>query len=1406
MTSDHTEQTPISEQTAEPTTATPPTPEESSEAKRGRKRRVRRRPGRFRRWVLRSMLWGLAGLAVLIFVLQQLLDTRWARDGARELITQKLSVVLDREVTITDLTFELLPLSVELWGLTISGPDPDGPLFIEIPFAAIDADLNALQHRRLHLREVRVERPVVYVEFFPDGSHNMLKLRRDGPLKPRRYDIFIDRLEIDRAEFGLDQQSVHMSIAADSVRTRMHGIGEMHLAGQLDAHNVVLRLPNARPMTVATSGRGSIRRGVIELESARISGPGVAITGRGTCELPREARERRKCLFQARGSIHGEMLADLGYFQDLNGAVDFDGTLSWRPRLTGWRSRIAAEQLEIFGRRIEDFQGSLVADRYGFRIGIDQTVYAAGRLGGEVAWEPKEDGRPWTVDLAFRGLDFDTVLADQQVPSAGYASRLGGRFTYRFPALRSGRGDGRGELELVADPQLPGLALTGAFPLRIAGGVVRTDSISLRSERQSVLASGHYDLETGGGAYDYEITSADLPELIPVLPLDHDAEPPLWLPTAGRGELAGTLYLAPEQAAAGRATTDLRLRLENVVAPGAAARFVSGTMHLTEAAAESLRLELGDGNEALLLHGEMPYVPDVDRPIALNLEAFNWPVASARPWLDFELPIGGRISGHLDLLVDDDASSGELEARVSPASLSPARLAAAGTGTARPEAAAPATADTPALADVALADVDLDSLNTHLRWDVDQIRFDSLELVAPSGVVNARGTLGWTTGALDLELRSASLALSREPLRLYLPRADIRGEVSVSGRLGGFMHDPRLELVVGADSLALGRRVLEGRSSRLEVSWENRRFSVAGRLLDMVGLTGGGLLEPERAELDFHLDGNDLRGLAELLLEEPPSDLEGTFEGSLRIRSRAEESTAVELRLDELEIELADRQLRSLEPVRARLEAEHLTIDSLYLGEAATDSRFFLAGTVAYVPPAPLRGDVTPAPLRGDVTPTSLSLKLESTLECGWLELFDLGFDVGGTLDVLGTIGGSFERPTFNGQGELSDGSVLLSSDYPLEISNLEGVVSFHPGHVVLDRLTGELGGGRVTLLGEATLPPPEEPLVYRLRLTGSDLDLRYIEGWSVRGDTRISLASDGDGHLLDGHVRLEKLEYAEDIRADFEQLMRGFLQRQRLEVDPTDSVLSTVELNIDVEAPAAVKVRNNLADLTGSAQLLVRGDLAQPVLYGEVELDPEGTLRYNSTDYAIERGRVVFANPYELDPEIDLVAVTRVREFDVTLAVDGTFDRLETRFSSEPPLPDLEVFRLLASGGDEATDTTLMASQRTEVEADASTSAATFLYGQAASVIGQRVNNLFGFDKFRIDPLTGSGDQLSKARVTVGKRLSKDVFVTLSADPSSTEDQRLMIEWQMSPGLSLILTQNGDSSYSADARWESSF
>ncbi|MEM7584856.1 MAG: translocation/assembly module TamB domain-containing protein [Acidobacteriota bacterium] len=1351
--------------------------------------RLKRRPGRLRRWVLRPLLWGLAALCLLIFVLQQLINTRWARDGARQQIVERLSEALDRDIELVDLSFELLPLSVEIWGFSIAGPDPTKPKFIEIPWAAIDADLSALRNRRLHLREVRVQRPVIMLEYYPDRSHNMIK-RSQGPPKPRRFDVFVDRLEVDRAEFGLDQQNIRLSLAADGLRARLRGVGEMHLAGQLDAHNILVRLPNATPLTVAVSARGTLQRGLIEIESARVTGPDLAIAATGVCEYPRTARERRNCLFQARGRTRGEALAELGYFQELRGPFVFDGSLIWRPNLTGWRSRVDADEVEVWGRTIEDFTGSLVADRFGMRIGVDEARYAEGTVSGSLDWQAKQEGKPWTVDLAFRELAADRVLFDQNIPSRGYASRIDGRFGYRFFSSQSGRGQGSAELELTPDAEHAGVPFAGSFPLRIETGIVRTDSARLRSERQSIVASGWYDLLTRQGDFDYEITSADLAELMPLLPLDASLETPLWLPTAGRGELEGTLYVRPDPQApdassvaptgAGGTSADLRVRLEDVVTPGLSAGTVSGGMHMTTDRAEALRLDLGNAGQALLMRGEVPYTPTAENRIELAMDAFDWPLDTARPWIDFELPASGPITGHLELYVDHLGSYGELEARVAPATLKLISLPIGETPAAEPVAGVPA--DLPALL------TDVDSLAGTMVWDLDQMRFERLDATAPSGTLSGAGTLDWSTGAIELKLASPSLQIGEAPLAAYLPRADIRGEVAVQGHLAGRFQQPSLDLVVEADELALGSRRLQGRPSRLEVEWHDGRATVEGQLLDLVTVAGGGLLNNRRSDLAVDVVGSDLHGLAELMLESPPADLAGSFEGTLRVRGDDRTPATVDLDLGTLDIELGDRALSNLEPVRAQLDAAGVELASLHLRDAETDSEFKLTGMV----------DMT--------EPTALDLDLLSTMSGPWLRLLVPGFEVEGNLALAGKVGGSLEQPTFDGAGELTDGRVVLSEDFPLELRELQGTMLFDPGHVAIERLEGRLGRGRVAVDGQATLATAGEPLIYRLQLSGDEIDLPYIEGWSVRGAVRMSLSSEGQGHLLDGRAELDTLAFSEDIRTDFAQLMRGFLQRQRLEVDPRDSVLSTIELNIDIEAPNAVSVRNNLAQLDGSAELLVRGNMAQPVLFGEVEIDPEGTLLYNSTDYQLERGRIVFANPYQLDPELDLVAVTRVREFDVTLAVDGTFERLNTRFSSEPPLPDLEVFRLLASGGDERTDTTLVAPQRTEVEEDPSTSAATFLYGQAASVIGQRVNSLFGFDKFRIDPLTGSGDQLSKARVTVGKRLSKDVFVTFSADPSSTEDQRLRLEWQVSSGLTLVLTQNGDDSYSADARWESSF
>ena len=111
---------------------------------------------------------------------------------------------------------------------------------------------------------------------------------------------------------------------------------------------------------------------------------------------------------------------------------------------------------------------------------------------------------------------------------------------------------------------------------------------------------------------------------------------------------------------------------------------------------------------------------------------------------------------------------------------------------------------------------------------------------------------------------------------------------------------------------------------------------------------------------------------------------------------------------------------------------------------------------------------------------------------------------------------------------------------------------------------------------------------------------------------------------------------------------------------------------------------------------------------------------------------------------------------------------------------------------------------ERTEADVRAST----LLASQAASLVSSRVGTLFGFDRFRIDPQPSpSGGALGGVRLTAGKRISKDLFVTYTTDPASSEEYLVRVEWQVSNRVLLVLTRDGKAdTFALDAQWEKRF
>ena len=1380
----------------------------------------RRRPGMVRRWFGRPLLWTVLTVAIAFVVAKLWLGSADGREWARTLLETELQARIDHPVSVGRVSFDLLPFRLEAWDVRVSGgtaaeaarPLPAGETppepFLVLPHAVVDLDLLTLRRGHVDIQRLRLERPEFHLEWYEPGGDNLVKRHPDRPRSETRWDVWIDRVEVDKARVFVDHERVEISVAADAVRTTLHGRGPLLLSGQTVAQDVVVRLPEAEPLRVSVAAAATLQRGRLTVETARIRRPGVSADVTGECVFERATWEQRKCTWNVAGSSEGSVLNELGYFSDLRGPFEAEGELVWRPGATGWRGMVSADQLFLWDRRLTDVSGVLVADRFAARLDLENADYAGGTLQGDIEVEIEPPGRgddvprtrPLSVALSFDGQRLDDLLADQKIPVTGVASRLSGRLRYRCELRPEGerpadgevcrRGDGRGEIAIAADPLYTSqdgnsVALDGAFPLRIEGGVVRIDALRLVNATQSALAAGWYDLADDVGSWNYDIETADIGELLPLLPLTDPGDAPVWLPTAGVGRLEGRLDLAP----AGP-VTDMTLRLEDIASPRLATERALGRLTADTGGLWGLRLDLGSPDHALHVEGDVPFGPS--EPIRLTFDAFRWPMDDVTPWLDDlpALPLDGEVSGRLELDLPAAApSSGLLAATLEPAHLD---------------------LGTP---------ISLDALATRLAWSDGRLDIESVDLRSPAGVVSGAGRLVLPAeeaedgdpeadpGQLDLRLSSAALDLGESPLADYRPRQDLTGVLALQAHLGGTLRQPELELHLTSRQLRLADRPLPG-DSVLDLVWDGRQLGGAVRLADALEIEGGGELDLASANLGFTLRADDLAALLDVFGATPTGEMAigGRVGGEIRVAgSLADPEIRVLLDPLEFTFDAADSPARLT--TRQPIVLVCCSAATGVPGEAVVrieEARLLDPGTGSHLELTGAIHDAFGAP-RAD-------LALEARLDASWVRLLavpDLPFS--GRFDVSGRLTGTPEAPDLSGVATLT-GGVFDVPGMPQAVTDLTGSLQAVGRSLRLDEMRGRFAGGTIRLGGRMTLPSAEADATYRLTLDATDVDLRHPDGWSLAGDAELVMASTGwgapgSGALVSGRADLSRLGWRQDLRFELSEMMREVFRRRRLEVTAQDSALSDIALNVQLSAPGAVRVDNNLAAMSGSADLFLRGDLGAPVLYGEVVIDEGGTLVYNGVDYEIDRGRILFVDPYDLEAEIDLVATTRVRDFDVTLSAFGSLERLETRFASDPPLPDVELFRLLAGGEVLETQSQLLDPRIARLSEDESTSAAGFLYGQAAAAIGDRVSGLFGLDKFRIDPLTGSDrDNLSKARITVGKRLSKDVFVTYSVDPSSNDNQRLQIEWRVAEGLTLVLTQNGDNSYSADARWDSTF
>jgi autotransporter translocation and assembly factor TamB len=645
-----------------------------------------------------------------------------------------------------------------------------------------------------------------------------------------------------------------------------------------------------------------------------------------------------------------------------------------------------------------------------------------------------------------------------------------------------------------------------------------------------------------------------------------------------------------------------------------------------------------------------------------------------------------------------------------------------------------------------------------------------------AGVSLAGVPFGAGTGRLAVADGVVSLSAFRVgPFAATVAVDVLRREARVDASLASFGLDaispPLARLVGGAlDCTFHGAFPFDAPSGRLEVA---------------SALGARGFVEMDREGIVISVARPDVWRLGGRLRQ-----VAGGYGGDVEFEVSSSRQAAHDLLGDELPIDgdiagHADVTLVGGRP--ARIEGIVTTLDLEAEGERATlqePARFLVEGGAVTLTGARLLGPHSSlfvrASRREDGT---LSGNVAGQVPASLLSLFFQGGNPHGNVELLGEILGTDREPRFEGVARVERGSLTVPG-LPGPLTGIEGVFEIVPEVVALSDVKFQLAGGEGSCDGRIIISPDLE-----LDLTAHATRVRWPlqMGFTpiLQGDVRI--VGTLDNLSVSGETALQRTVYRRELSLQ-RLVVEGFLAPVRSAPEA-----GAVNLNVHVVVPSTLELAMPIARLSARGDLRLVGTSARPGLLGRLEVLPGGELEMNGVRYELDRATVTFTDPNQVEPFFDVLGHTSVQNWDISVAVVGTLERLTPTFSSTPPLPEMDIISLLSTGR--------RVEQVGQVQAGAA--ASSFLTEQLAGAVTNRARSLFSLDQLSVDPVATSDTGNPTARLTVAKQFSRDWVVTVSTTLASNREEVIVSRWRLAPGLFLEATRDTDGSYSMDVKWQ---
>lgn len=1277
-------------------------------------------------------------------------------------------------------TYHTIPfrLQVEIRGLTIHGTE----LTDDIPLAHADRVVArirviSLLETEFGFRSVVLEHPVIHLIVHPDGSTNLPqpKLERSSTQSPveQLFALSIHRLEIRKGEFLWNDQRTPFDFdltnaSADMTYSFLRGRYESSLL----LGRVETKFQNYAPFAWMAAAHFNLGKNDVEVSSLKWNSEYSHLEASG------RIKDFRHPVIELHynGTIDLAEASAITRQQEMRaGFLELNGKGTWSAEKFASDGKAALKNFEWHDDQLSVRDASLSSD---FSVNDRQIRLSKAQghlLGGSIAGDAEITN--WLTPLPQPVRNAKEKRPEEQkgllrlrlkdISAGAVAAALSTR-QYVLDRLNlAGSSDGtietrwtgslrRAEAEFALNLAPPARLQGGQMPVTAtARGVYRatTDELELAqldvATRSSLLhASGKL---AATSSLQLSAATSDLGELQPLMVALHG---PNRLPIA----LHGSAHFSG--AASGKVSSaslagHLQIQdFDSIIPP--TGRAPEQTVHWDSLAADvQVSPHVLALRHATAIHGDSSARFDLSTSLSqgrlnpndtftANVNMQNADIAEVQALAGYDYPVIGR--ANLVLQASGTRAQPHAEGHIQ-------------------------------VADAVVYGQPIRQFDSDLRWNEGQASLNNIHLGYYDAQAAGGAAYDSNTHRYYFNLTGQNFDLTRIP-RLQTSHVPVEGRVDFSAQGSGPLEAPVINAKILVRDLTLDHERI-GNLNLDAISEGEAIHLTAGSQFEHAQFNLDGTVRPRDdypADLTLRFDHLDLDPFFREYLNGRVTGHSGVT-GEVQLRGSLREPRALNIvaNLAGFDATVDDVKLKNQGPIRLTVAQEVVHLEQLHI--VGPDTDFSAHGTAA---------------LAGGY---DLDLAGEGQLNLQLIQTLNSNFTSSGLVDVALTVTGPVTDPLLQGRLNISHGS-LAYANLPSGLSDMNGSLIFNKNRLQIENLTAHSGGGMLTLTGGATTYQGQ--INFDFGANAQDVRLRYPPGVSSTANADLRFYGTREGATLSGDVTVTKLA----VTPGFDFAAYANSSSQSVVVPPATSPLYRVKLDVHVTTAPDLQMQTAIARLSGDADLRLRGTAAKPALLGRVEV-LEGEINFNGAKYRLERGEVLFQSPVSIRPILDLQATTRVRDYDITVGINGdTSKPLSIKYRSDPPLPEADIVALLAVGQTREQSAQLAQSGNSAF----SETASNLILSEALnSTVSNRVQKLLGVSKIKIDPqgLSTETNPTRGAQVTIEQQISNNFTLTYSQNVSQASQQIIQGEYYVRKNVSIVGTrdQNGVISFDVKIR-----